>query len=189
MKNTFRMMLIGAMLIVFAFSQRTASANESNTTSLHAATPPRLLSLRLTVSQHLFKVGQPITIQLSVVNTSPDVISLPPVTPWNAAKLIVRRNDNTIVNPSGAPVQYDWRFAAHTVLEPGQSYTYHWRNSEPPYAFTYFNPISYWGYQELPPGNYVITAIPYHMASFSHRRWIKESSDNYSNSVEIVVQP
>jgi hypothetical protein len=190
MKKRIRITILGAALIMAcAFSAHTVSADDIAATSTPATNSPRLLALHLDASQHVFKLGEPITIELSVTNASSDALSVPPVTPWEAAKLIVRRNDDTIVKPSTSPVAYHWGFAGHAVLQPGQSYTYRWRQSKPPYALTFFNPISYWGYQELPPGNYTITAVPYYMASFSHKKWVKEGSDNRSNSVEIDVQP
>lgn len=147
------------------------------------------LALQLSVPQRAFKIGQPVTIEISVVNRSAGTVSVPPTTPWDATTLIVRRNDNTIVNPSNAPVPYHWRFAGHAVLQHGQRYTYYWRESQPPYTSTYFNPISDWGYQQLPPGHYTIVAVPKYMASYVNRTWVKEPPDNRSNSVDIDVRP
>jgi hypothetical protein len=82
-----------------------------------------LLSLRLDVSKHVFAKGEPISIQVSAVNRSSQIVRVAKVTPWEAVKLVIVQ-DGQAVAPAGSGSGIRNRTPSSAELQPGESWIY-----------------------------------------------------------------
>jgi hypothetical protein len=110
--------------------------------------------LRLEALKPVFKGGEPVLIKISALNRSSGVIDAAPVTPWEATYLVLIRNGHTLLT-SGSPSGIRNRGIGSETLRPGESWIYQaWADQQP------YTSVTNWGYWKVPPGNYIIVAVP-----------------------------
>jgi hypothetical protein len=146
-------------------------------------------ALRLSTSSATYKVGEPILLKLELINQSSGPLVIQPLTPWDAAELIVLRNGSEKVHASGSPSPKHWKSIAQMQLNPGETYAFRSWQPDAPSGVAYFHPLSYWGYQQLPAGQYTIFATPLPVSAYFGGRHTEPRRDDRSNAVQIIVQP
>lgn len=147
--------------------------------------PHDLVSLRLNASKHVYANGEPVLIQVSVINRSAQTVRVAKVTPWEAATLVVVREGQPVA-PSGTGSGVRNRTPVNADLLPGQSWIYvAYPEAEP------YNAISNWGYWKLPTGHYTIFATPAlaPVKTTSSKHWTLASRQSRSNAIDIDIAP
>jgi hypothetical protein len=142
-----------AGLLVFATMESTAAQS--------IVDESQNVALTLACERTSYHVGEPIVISIRLKNNSAETMRVEAYAPWDAVDLRIERLPTlALISTVHGPNGFKWRFSAPVKVMGGESYAYSWAdvNRSPRLLTSY--PISFWGYENLAPGEYQITAIP-----------------------------
>lgn len=164
--------------IVLALELTSASnANAANT--LPPARPTTDVHVRVSSPKLQYHVGQPVMIKIELVNVSRAPLNFIRYTPWDAVDLHVMQF-GAEVKPIHGVNGWDWKMPIPQSLAPGESFALYWQSDT--------NPLSFWGFADLPDGHYVIFATPTNVGGYSRERGFYYLDHNArSNAIEINI--
>jgi hypothetical protein len=159
--------------------QLTCVLNAYAANMVPAARPTTDILVRMSSPKAQYHVGEPVMIKIELVNVSQTPLNFMNVAPWNAVDLHVMQF-GAEVKPVRPGIGWDWKMPNTQLLAPGQSYALHWQNDT--------NPLSFWGFANLPAGHYVIFATPTRVAGYTRERgFYYLDHSTRSNAIEINI--
>jgi len=147
------------------------------------------LSVQLETEKTVYHAREPITVRVTIHNTSGAAYGVLIMPPWLLCKLLILDDRGRAVAPSITPTHpgfrennIDWD------LTPGTSRVSGYYAPGDPLTFQERTPIAFWGYQLTSPGFYTITAIQ-NLEVMSRHEYIKEPNAAGSTPVRIQIVP
>jgi hypothetical protein len=147
------------------------------------------LSVQLETGKAVYHTREPITVRVTIHNTSGTEYGVLVMPPWLLCKLLILDDQDRALAPSIMPTHpgfrgndIDWD------LTPGKSRVSGYYALGDNSTFHEWTPIAFWGYQLTSPGFYTVTAIP-HLEVTSRREYVKEPNAAGSTPVRIQVVP
>jgi hypothetical protein len=110
------------------------------------------MEIRLESDRATYRMGEPVTLRLTLINASSHAIRMRPSTPSGAAKLVVLDAHGKKVEPNLWP-SFHFAGGPHITVQPGEHLPVRGINGET-------ISLTEWGYDLREPGKYTIVAIP-----------------------------
>jgi hypothetical protein len=138
----------------------------------------RDVHLLIQTEQPTFRVGEPIRVRVSLVNTSERGIAFFPQGAEYDTQLIVTKSDGQVIRPDG-PRAAPWAISGMPhVVRPHQTQPLGWRDGE-------WLLLAGWGYQLRTPGQYTIVGLP----RLGYPDMEPDDTTVRSNTVTITIVP